>query len=128
MLRYAGKSSSPGPLSATCRCATVSFRTHALLVGSQVCPFVRGTLIARTTGWTLPVQGRGNRPLRDFVEAFVEALLFLTDLAVPLDDLCVAPARGVSDSRAVNELRTEERTASDPEISAVSTLRLTSNR
>jgi hypothetical protein len=68
--------------------SAISLRTRALLMGQGV-PLVRGTLNAKTQGWSLPVGGDDTRTLQDIVRPFVEALLLLTDLAAPLDDLCV---------------------------------------
>jgi hypothetical protein len=73
--------------------SAISLRTRALLTGTET-PLVRGTLQASALGWALPVQADENRPLRDVVAPFVESLLVLTDLASPLDDVCVARASG----------------------------------
>jgi hypothetical protein len=70
----------------------ISLKTHALLSGSAP-PFVHGTFHAKASGWELPIAGDESRPLAELLYDFVEALLYLTDGASPLDDLCVVGTR-----------------------------------
>ena len=72
--------------------SAISLKTHALLNGAAP-PFVHGTFNAKANGWQLPIAGDENRPLAELLYDFVEALLYLTDGASALDDLCVARAR-----------------------------------
>jgi len=70
----------------------ISLKTHALLSGSAP-PFVHGTFPAKANGWQLPIAGDESRPLAELLYDFVEALLYLTDGASPLDDLYVVGTR-----------------------------------
>jgi len=69
--------------------SAVSLRTRALLNLQSSPPVARWTIKASLAGWPLPVDGDGAKPLRDYLQHFVEALLALTEGLSPLDDICV---------------------------------------
>jgi len=75
--------------------SAVSLRTRAILTGCDRPPAVRGTVIARQTGWSLPVVGEDDQPLRAHIGSFVAALLTITECAATTDDVSVTRA-GVS--------------------------------
>jgi hypothetical protein len=72
--------------------SAVSLRTRALLTGCDRAPLVRGTVVAKLTGWSLPLVADDAQLLRDRLAAFVEALLGLTECAVANDDVLVVRA------------------------------------
>jgi hypothetical protein len=69
--------------------SAVSLRTRAILTGCDRPPAIRATVVARLTGWPLPVTGSDEQPLRAHLADFVEALLVVTDAATSTDDLYV---------------------------------------
>ncbi|HVY25757.1 MAG TPA: hypothetical protein VHB79_04370 [Polyangiaceae bacterium] len=69
--------------------SAVSLRTHAILTGCDPpCPF-RGTVLAKHTGWSLPVVGDEDFPLRLYLAGFVAALLTITEQAATSDHVSV---------------------------------------
>lgn len=72
--------------------SAVSLRTRAILTGCERPPPVRGTVIAKHTGWSLPVEGDDQQPLRTHLASFVEALLAVTNSAAMGDRLRVGRA------------------------------------
>jgi hypothetical protein len=58
--------------------SAVSLRTRAILCGFGLPP-VRGTLKARLSGWSLPVEGDAGDTLHKHLRTFVESVLVLTD-------------------------------------------------
>lgn len=73
--------------------SAVSLRTRALLTGYHP-PLVRGTVVAKLAGWSLPLVADEAQPLRTRLAGFVEALLTITDGAAPSDDVHVERAVG----------------------------------
>jgi hypothetical protein len=69
--------------------SAVSLRTRAILTGCDHPPPIRGTVIARQTGWSLPIAGDDEQPLRTHIGSFVAALLVITDCAATTDDVSV---------------------------------------
>jgi len=70
--------------------SAVSLRTRALLTGCERAPAVRGTVVARLTGWPLPLVADDTQPLQARLATFVESLLTITARATPTDDVYVA--------------------------------------
>lgn len=69
--------------------SAVSLRTRAILTGCDRAPPVRGTVVAKLTGWPLPLVGDDTQPLRLHLSNFVQSLLAITDSVAPTDDVYV---------------------------------------
>jgi hypothetical protein len=74
--------------------AAVSLRTRAFVTGCRNAPSVRGTALARLTGWSLPVTGPDEQLLQEAARPFFDAVMALTQSAEVTDTLSVIARRG----------------------------------
>lgn len=67
----------------------VSLRTRAFLTGCGCAPAVKGTVLAKLSGWPLPLDADDAQLLQARLSSFVETLLAITDRAEPADRVSV---------------------------------------